>query len=112
MKRTKILLSTFISTVVMAMPAVAADYDVVINGGRVIDPETNYDAVANVGVKDGKIAVITSKQIKGKETVDAKGMVVAPGFIDTHFHFQMPVGYSLGRHDAGRALPGIQKLYF
>ena len=39
-----------------------------------MDPETMYDSVANVGVKDGKIAVITKKQIKGKETIDAKGL--------------------------------------
>ena len=71
----------------------AADYDLVINGGRVMDPETNYDAVANVAIKDGKIAKITSKQIKGKETIDAKGLVVAPGFIDGQMHGIEPYLY-------------------
>ncbi|WP_220452552.1 hypothetical protein [Colwellia sp. RSH04] len=99
MKRRNILLSTIMSSLILAMPAFAADYDIAINGGRVIDPETNFDAVANVGVKNGRIVKITNKQIKGNETIDAKGLVVAPGFIDTHFHFQKPIGYSLGLRD-------------
>ena len=62
------------------------EYDLVILNGRVMDPETMLDDVLNVGVKDGKIAIITPDKIKGKETINAKGHVVAPGFIDTHFH--------------------------
>jgi N-acyl-D-amino-acid deacylase len=73
---------------ILAVPVLAADYDLVINGGRVMDPETMYNDIANVGVKDGRIAVITKDKIKGKETINAKGLVVAPGFIDTHFHAQ------------------------
>ena len=64
----------------------AENYDLVINGGRVMDPETMYDGIANVGIKGGKIAAITKNKITGKETINAKGLVVAPGFIDTHFH--------------------------
>ena len=40
---------------VTALPAFGADYDLVINNGRVIDPETQFDGVANVGIKDGVI---------------------------------------------------------
>jgi len=67
-------------------PAQAADYDLVILNGRVMDPESKLDAVRNVGVKDGKIAIVTKDAIKGKETIDAKGHVVSPGWIDTHHH--------------------------
>ncbi len=79
----------------LAVPVYAADYDLVINGGRVMDPETNYDAVANVGIKDGRIAAITKNEITGKDTINAKGLVVAPGFIDTHFHSVDPFATKL-----------------
>ncbi len=74
-------------------------YDLVILNGRVIDPETEFDDVANVGIKDGRIVAITKEALTGTETVDATGKIVAPGFIDTHFHFQTPIGYSLGLRD-------------
>lgn len=81
-------------------PAQAADYDLVILNGRVMDPESKLDAVRNVGVKDGKIAVVTKGAIKGKETIDAKGHVVAPGFIDMHFHNTgIPFGGKLALRD-------------
>jgi hypothetical protein len=83
----------------LAVSAMAADYDLVINNGRVMDPETNYDAVANVGIKDGKIAVISKEKVTGKETIDATGLVVAPGFIDEHSHWTRPMGYKLGLRD-------------
>ena len=58
------------------------EFDLVILNGRVIDPETNFDGIRNVGIKDGSIAVITEAEISGKETIDATGKVVSPGFID------------------------------
>ena len=96
MNKTLICLIVFAVT---ALPAFAADYDLVINNGRVMDPETMYDDVANVGVKDGRIAVITKNTITGKETIDATGLVVAPGFIDTHFHAVDPFATKLAVAD-------------
>ena len=79
-------LGLLICLITFAIPALAQDYDLVINNGRVMDPETMFDDVANVGIKDGKIVAITKALIKGKQTIDATGHVVAPGFIDTHYH--------------------------
>ena len=94
-----LLTGLMILGVTVAPPVVAQDYDLVINNGRVMDPETLFDGVANVGIKDGRITEISKKPLKGAKTIDATGQIVAPGFIDTHFHFQMPIGYSLGLRD-------------
>ena len=82
--------------VVVALPQARADaHDLVILYGRVMDPETGFDGVRNVGIRGGKIVTITSKGIGGKESINAKGLVVAPGFIDTHFHSLTPHGVKL-----------------
>jgi N-acyl-D-glutamate deacylase len=80
------LMLAVVMAIVVPSYAVAETYDVVINNGRVMDPETNFDGVRNVGIKDGKIVAITKDAIKGKETIDATGHVVAPGFIEGHQH--------------------------
>lgn len=63
-------------------------YDLVLAGGRVIDPESGFDAVRNVGLKGGRIAAISDVRLDGSETLDAAEMIVAPGFIDLHAHGQ------------------------
>lgn len=83
----------------IVFPAVAADYDVVILGGRVIDPETGFDGIRNVGVIGDRIQEITTEPLTGKRKLDARGKVVTAGFIDTHFHWVRPLGYRLGLRD-------------
>jgi N-acyl-D-aspartate/D-glutamate deacylase len=68
--------------------AVAQQYDLVLEGGRVIDPETGLDAVRNVGIRDGKIVRVSAESLSGRRVVHAGGLVVAPGFIDLHQHGQ------------------------
>jgi N-acyl-D-aspartate/D-glutamate deacylase len=66
----------------------AADFDLVIEGGRVMDPETGLDAVRSLGIRDGTIAAIEASRLEGEAKIDAAGLVVAPGFIDLHAHGQ------------------------
>jgi len=68
--------------------AAAQQYDVVLEGGRVMDPETGLDAVRNVGIHDGRIACISIAPLSGRRLIHAAGLVVAPGFIDLHQHAQ------------------------
>jgi N-acyl-D-aspartate/D-glutamate deacylase len=70
--------------------SMAQQFDLVIEGGRVIDPETGLDATRNVGVSDGKIVRISTDTLSGKRIIHAAGLVVAPGFIDLHQHGQEP----------------------
>ncbi len=71
-----------------AAAAGAQTFDTVLQGGRVMDPETGVDAVRNVGITAGRIMRISAEALTGKRVLDAKGLVVAPGFIDLHQHAQ------------------------
>ena len=77
----------------------AGAFDLVISGGRVMDPETGLDAIRNVGVVDGRIAAVTEDVLDGAESIDAGGLVVAPGFVDLHAHGQDPVSARLQAAD-------------
>src|SRR5690242_4874402 len=68
-------------------------YDLVIANGRVMDPESGLDATRFVGIRAGRIAAISATPIAGKTTIDANGLVVAPGFIDLHAHGQDDENY-------------------
>jgi N-acyl-D-aspartate/D-glutamate deacylase len=74
-------------------------YDLVIANGKVMDPESGLDAVRNVGIAGGKIREISIGTLRGKQTFDAKGLVVAPGFIDLHQHGQEPRNYQFKARD-------------
>ena len=74
-------------------------YGIVVVNGRVMDPESGLDAVRNIGISGGTIKIITSESIKGKTTIDANGLVVAPGFIDLHQHDHEASDYALKAMD-------------
>ena len=87
-----------------AIPAVAsaqrvAPLDVVLVNGRVMDPETNLDGVRAVGIKGGHIVSVSTGVPAARDTVDVKGLVVAPGFIDLHSHGQDSINYQFMAHD-------------
>ncbi len=69
-------------------PVHADDYDLVLRNGRVMDPESNLDAIRNIGINKGKITLVTKSEISGRQLVDVSGLVIAPGFIDLHAHGQ------------------------
>ena len=89
MKRFTIVMAT-IMLLAGGATAQQADYDLVINNARVIDPETSLDEVRNIGIRGDKIAVVTRASIAGKQAIDAAGLIAAPGFIDLHAHGQDP----------------------
>ena len=71
-----------------------APYDIVLRGGRAIDPESGLDGVRNIGIVAGRVAAISGERLEGEQVVDATGMVVAPGFIDLHQHGQSLENYA------------------
>ena len=83
-------------------------FDLVIRNGRVMDPETRYDQVANIGVRDGRIVVITADALEGGRQIDAGGHVVAPGFIDTHHHWPTPMGNKLALLDGRTSIMDLE----
>jgi N-acyl-D-aspartate/D-glutamate deacylase len=83
MRKLALLLSLFLAT-----SASAQTYEVVLENGRVMDPESGLDATRNVGITNGKIARISADPLVGRRVLTANGLVVAPGFIDLHQHGQ------------------------
>lgn len=86
----------FLHTAAAAFPAVltfprglsAAEYDLVIRGGRVIDPSQRIDRIADVAVRAGKFAAVRPgiPSSAGAQSIDAQGKLVVPGLIDIHVH--------------------------
>ncbi len=75
------------------------EYDIVLIGGRVMDAETKLDTIKNVGIINNRIAQISSEQLKGKQTINVSGLVVAPGFIDLHVHGRTNTEQEYQLHD-------------
>ena len=98
------LLSVFVAAwALQGMPhaeeRAAELYDVVILHGRVMDPESNLNAIRNVGISGGKIRAISQTELRGRETIEARGLAVAPGFIDLHEHGQESRNYEFQARD-------------
>ena len=60
-------------------PTDAGRFDLVLTGGRVIDPETGLDAIRDVGVRGDTIARVSTERLEGTRAIDASGLVVASG---------------------------------
>lgn len=90
-----------LASLLLAVGAAAAEpsFDLVLAGGRVIDPESGLDAIRWLGVRDGRIAAVSESRLVGTEIVDVGGLVVAPGFIDLHVHGQDPLSYDFLAQD-------------
>ena len=73
-----------------SQPAIHAH---VILGGRVMDPESGLDALRNVAIDGDRVTVVSAAALRGRDTIDARGLVVAPGFIDLHQHAQDSAAY-------------------
>lgn len=80
------LFAVCLIAVIQAAPPTPQAYDLVIAGGRLIDPESGLDAVRHLGVQADRIVAISTEPLAGKDIVDARGLVVSPGFIDIHRH--------------------------
>ena len=91
-------LGALIAVGLLVLPP-APEYDLVIRDGRVMDPESGTDTVRHVGVSGGRIAAVSAEALRGRATIDARGLVVAPGFIDLHAHGQDAENYALRAAD-------------
>ena len=94
------LLFWSVSIVLFAgISACGADYDTVIQGGRVMDPESGLDSVVNIGILEGQVRAISGDNLDGSQVIDATGLIVAPGFVDLHRHGQSERAYRLQVQD-------------
>lgn len=93
------LFGLIVTAAFIAAQQAAGSYDIVIANGRVIDPDSGTDATRHVGVTGGTIRAVSATPLRGAATIDASGLVVAPGFIDLHQHTHTPEAYRLKAAD-------------
>jgi dihydroorotase len=93
------LLSLVLAATIAATQQTPTDLDLVVANGRVVDPESGLDAVRHVGIRGDRIVAIGADPLQGRETVDARGLVVSPGFIDLHRHAHGDTSYRYAARD-------------
>ena len=77
-----------VATLARGSHALAADYDLIVRGGRVIDPSLRIDATGDVAIAGGRIAAVeTGIAAEAAEVIDATGKLVIPGLLDVHTHY-------------------------
>src|SRR6476469_4082449 len=85
-------------------------FDVIVRGGRVIDPSQELDTIADVAIRGQRIAAIGVDLVKlgvRGEVVDARGLLVTPGWVDLHTHVYWgvaPLGVEADRYCVGRGV--------
>jgi N-acyl-D-amino-acid deacylase len=89
-------------------PVGGAPYDTVIKGGTIYDGTSSDPTVGDIGIVGDKIVEIGHLYKAGLKTIDAKGLVVAPGFIDVHTHCDLAVQRLSLRKDAGDLDPAFK----
>jgi dihydroorotase len=87
-------MKTLLCLFTLAGATFAADYDLLLRGGHVVDGKNKLNAVRDVAIKDGKIAAVAEKidPARATRTVDASGLYVAPGLVDIHTHVYTGTG--------------------
>lgn len=95
MNRTAVSLLAAAGLAVSLLAAASPRYDLAINNGRVIDPESRLDAVRSLGIREGKIVMMSDAPLEADRLIDASGLVVSPGFINLHSHSVAEPGYRL-----------------
>jgi N-acyl-D-aspartate/D-glutamate deacylase len=81
-----------LGSLLISQLALGGEYSLVINNGRVLDPETGLDAIRHLGISGNTIVAVSEQPLQGQTIIDATGLVVAPGFIDLHTHSPTPLG--------------------
>lgn len=95
----RILIAAIFAAAAITNGAAAKEYEIAINNGRVIDPETGLDDIRHVGIEDGAIAKISKRPLVGAQMIDAQGLVVSPGFIDRNTYVLGPELFRLRAAD-------------
>ena len=82
------IISCALIIVGLTAPSHGATFDLVVKNGRVMDPESSLNDIRHLGINDGHVVEISKQPLRGDTEIDARGLIVAPGFIDLHAHGQ------------------------